>query len=357
MKKLLILLFGIFFLAGCAGSQTEENKIIVEESRNEDISYTQVAVKKGNIKSEVNINCQYAPKEKITCAFTGQEREIVEILVEKGDFVEEGQILARQDVEEYEELVLEEQHAIEMAQLTITHLTEMKQVDLDLLEKTYEFQDEETRDGGTYKLNREKAAQQYDEQITDCQDDITVHTLRLNEYQTNMEEGILRAPASGIITICHSDLVGSISKPTENIITMISNDALVFASSETDKIEYLEEGQVYDVIVGKGESQKIIQVIPAAGQAADEKLFFEIQTPDLKLETGTQGTIWITLEEKENVLYLPSSMIYTSGDKEYVYTMSEEGVRSICYVTTGINDRTNTEIVDGLKEGDYVLQE
>lgn len=357
MKKLVILLIGTLFLTGCAGSQTEENRIIVEEVENEAASYTQIAVKRGSIKSEVSISCQYAPKEKIMCAFTGQEREIVEVLVEKGDFVEEGQILARQDVEEYEELVLEEQHAIEMAQLTITHLTEMKQVDLDLLEKTYEFQDEDTRDGGTYKLNCEKTTQQYDEQITDCQDDITVHTLRLNEYQKNIEEGILRAPATGVITISHSDLVGSISKPTESVITMISHDALVFASSELEKAEYLKERQEYDVIVGKGESRKIIKVIPTKPKETDEKLFFEIQAPDLKLETGTQGTIWITLEEKENVLYLPSNVIHTSGDKSYVYTMSEEGVRSICYVTTGISDRENTEIVTGLEEGDYVLQE
>lgn len=356
MKKLIILLAVVFCLTGCAGSQTEENKIIVEEAENEEVSYTQIAVKRGSIKSEVSISCQYAPKEKITCAFTGQEREIVEILVEKGDFVEKGQILARQDVEEYEELILEEQHAIEMAQLTITHLTEMKQVDLDLLKKTYEFQDEETRDGGTYKLDCEKTEQQYDEQITDCQDDITVHTMRLEEYRKNIEEGTLRAPAAGVITISHSDLVGSISKPTENVITMISNDALVFASQEKEKAEYLQNGQEYDVIVGKGESRKIIKVIPAAMKEEDEKLFFEIQTPDLKLETGTQGTIWITMEEKENVLYLPTNVIHTSGDKSYVYTMSEEGVRSICYITTGISDRENTEIVSGLEEGDYVLQ-
>ena len=90
MKKLVILLIGILFLSECADSQIEENKIIVEEAENEAASYTQIAVKCGSIKSEVSISCQYAPKEKINCAFTGQEREIVEILVEKGDFVEEG---------------------------------------------------------------------------------------------------------------------------------------------------------------------------------------------------------------------------------------------------------------------------
>ena len=56
------------------------------------------------------------------------------------------------------------------------------------------------------------------------------------------------------------------------------------------------------------------------------------------------------------MLYLPTNVIHTSGDKSYVYMMSEEGVRSICYITTGISDRENTEIVSGLEEGAYVLQ-
>lgn len=357
MKKAVVILLSSVLLLGCAANQEQERAIMVEASNEDEVSYTQIAVKRGTIKSEISIKCQYAPKEKITCAFTGQEREIVEVLVEKGDFVEEGQVLARQDVEEFEELIFEEQHAIEMANLTIEHLTEMKKVELDLMEKNYEFQDEETRDGDTYHLNREKTEKSFDEQIEDCEDAVAVHALRLEEYQKNIEEGILRAPASGVITISHTDLVGSISKPTENVITMISNDALVFASTEMDKRQYLEEGHIYAVIVGKGESQKIIEVIPAAFDKPEEKLFFEIQTPDLKLETGTQGTIWITLEEKENVLYLPYDVIHTSGDRTYVYTLSEEGVRDICYVDTGIRDRENVEIVNGLEEGDYVLQE
>lgn len=357
MRKIAVLLLGFLLLTGCAARQTEETMIVVEDAETEKNAYTQIAVKRGTIKSEVEISCLYAPKEKITCAFTGQQREITEVLVEKGDFVTQGQILARQDVEEYEELILEEQHAIEMAQLSITQLTEMKQVDLDLLEKAYEFQDEDTRDGGAYRLNVEKTTKQYDEQITDCQDDVTVHTLRLAEYQKKIEDGILRAPATGVITISHTNMVGTISKPTENVITMISNDALVFASDETEKIQYLEMGKTYDVIVGKGESIKVIEVVLAKPQEGDEKLYFEILTPDLKLGTGAQGSIWINMEEKENALYIPSNVIYTSGDKTYVYTMSEEGVRNIRYITTGISDRENTEILEGLEEGEYVLQE
>ncbi len=361
MKRIAVLLLGLCLLTGCAGAGEEDMNIMVEDEVQE-AAYTLIAVKRGDITSEVSIRCKYMPKEKITCAFEGQEREITEVLVEKGDFVEEGDVLARQDVEEYEELILEEQHTIEMQQLTLTQLEEMKKLDLDLMEKTYNFQDEETRDGETYRLNREKAEQRYKEQMEDCQDAILVHTMKLQEYQKKVEDGTLLAPASGVVTISQVDLVGTVSKPSEKIITMIANDALIFVSEEVEKEQYLEYGQTYEVVVGKGESQKIVEVIPMEEEETEyedvtDEIYFAIQTPDLKLETGAQGVIWITLEEKKDVLYVPNEVLHTSGGKTYVYTMSDNGIRNINYVTTGVSDREKTEIIKGLEEGQYVLQE
>ena len=143
---------------------------------------------------------------------------------------------------------------------------------------------------------------------------------------------------------------------------MIANDALIFVSEEVEKKHYLEFGQTYEVVVGKGESQKIVEVTPMEEAKTEyedvvEEMFFAIQTPDLKLETGAQGVIWITLEEKKDVLYVPNEILHTSGGKTYVYTMSDNGIRNINYVTTGVSDREKTEIIEGLEEGQYVLQE
>ena len=228
--------------------------------------------------------------------------------------------------------------------------------------QTYEFQDEETRDGEAYRLNREKMVQSYKEQMEDCQDAILVHNMKLQEYRQNVKEGTMVAPASGVITVSQVDLVGTISKPSEKVITMIANDALIFVSEEADKEQYLEFGQTYDILVGKGESQKVVEVTlmeeeETEYEDAEEKICFAIQTPDLKLETGAQGVIWITLEEKKDVLYVPNEVLHTGGGKTYVYTMSDNGIRNINYVTTGVSDREKTEIVEGLSEGQYVLQE
>lgn len=356
MKKFAVILCGLLLLTGCADNSEEEVKIIVEEEK-QNSAYTFVAVKRGTVTNEIGINCKYAPKESIDCTFTGQGREIAEVLVEKGDFVTKGQVLARQNIEEFEEKILEEKHAIEMAELTLAQLQEMEQMDLDIMERAYEYQDEETRDGETYRMNRKKTKMRYEEQIQDCQDDIAVHTLRLQEYQKKVSEGSLTAPATGVVTASHSDLVGSISKPSEKVVTMISSEALVFESTELEKAEYLEEGTVYQVVVPKGGKERVVDVVRTVDEEEPEKMFFEVQTPDLQVSVGDAGVIWLELETKENVLYLPNEVLCKSGDKTYVYTMGENEIRQICYVKTGISDRENTEILEGLEEGDYVLQE
>ena len=359
MKRIAVLLFGLCLLTGCTGAHEEEMNIMVEDGAQETV-YNQVAVKRGDITSEISISCKYMPKERIQIAFEGQERIITEVLVEKGDFVTKGDVLARQDVEEFEELILEEQHAIEMQQLTLNQLEEMKALDLGLMEKSYNFQDEDTRDGEVYRLNVEKTEQRYKEQIENCQDSILVHSLKLQEYKDNVEEGTMRAPASGIITASEANLIGTISKPSEEVITMVANEALIFISEEIDKEHYLEAGKTYSVHVGKGDASRTVEVTPMENDRQDEQaveeMYFSVLTPDLRLNTGAPGTIWIPLEEKKDVLYLPNNVIHTSGDKTYVYTMSDNGIRNIIYITTGASDREKTEIIKGLEEGQYVLQ-
>jgi len=360
MKRFLIVLLGLGLLTGCAGKQEEDLNIAVEAEVKQE-AYTQVAVKRGDITHEVSVRCEYMPKEEIVLAFEGQEREITEVLVEKGDYVTKGDVLARQDVEEYEEYILEERHAIEMQQLALSQLEEMKELDLGTMEKNFNFQDEETRDGEAYQLNKERTEQQYKEQIEDCQDAILVHTMRLQEYEKYVEEGTMIAPATGVVINSEPNLIGTISKPSEDIITMIANEALIFVSKEVEKEKYFEPGQIYKVTVGTGEAQRNIEVTPMENpnmeEQAVQEMYFSLITPDLKLNTGAPGMIWISLEEKKDILYLPNLAVHTSGDKSYVYTMSESGIRNINYVTTGISDREKIEIVEGLEEGQYVLLE
>lgn len=348
IKNIVILSCLCIGLCGCGNRQEENTAIQVEGSGEESTNFSLSQVKKGTVTSEVLLSCQYSPREKIPCSFTGERKIIKEILVEKGDLVTKGQIIAKLDVEDLDEKIKEEQHEIEMAQLESDHLQALKKVDLDILLQEYNYVEKEKRDSETYNQNKKGITKEYDNAITDCGDRITVHQMRLAEYQKEMEEGIMRAPDDGVVIISKLDQVGSYSKPEESIITVIRNDDLTFISDDIDKAQYLKDGETYQVLVGKGEAQQSIDVTPIDREAWENQIFFEIQVPNLKLETGAKGELWIQLSEKDNVLYVPNTAIHQSGDKYYVYTVTEEGLRNIQYVTVGITGRENTEIKDGL---------
>lgn len=62
----------------------------------------------------------------------------------------------------------------------------------------------------------------------------------------------------------------------------------------------------------------------------------------------------IILASKESVLYVPTAAINTKGKNKSV-TILENGAEKNVEVQTGISDSSNTEIIEGLNEGDIVL--
>ena len=355
IKFAITMSIGTVVLCGCNKQEDANSSIRIENSQESDSEYTLSYVKKGKVSSEVSISCQYSPKEKIVCSFEGESKIIKEIFVEKGDIVTKGQVLAKLDVNSLDELVKEEQHKVEMAQLDLAHAQEMKKIDSDLLEQEYNYIEEEKRDYETYNLNKKKITKEYDNKITDCNDCIMIHQMKEEEYQNEIEEGTLRAPDDGVVTLSRSNLVGMYSKQGEAIVNIIRNDDMTFISEEMDKVQYLKEGKIYQLQVGKGESMQLIDVEPIDMANWTDEMYFEIRVPNLKLETGSKGTMWIKLDEKNNVLYVPNNAIHQSGDKYYVYTVTEEGLRNIQYVTIGITGQENTEIKEGLCEDQSVI--
>jgi len=342
-------------LFGC-GKKAEDNTVIVtEKTEEEETTFETAQVKRGKVVSEVNISCQYSPREKIECAFTGTKREIVEVLVEEGDLVTKGQVLARQDVDEYEDLLKEQEHELEMAKLQLTHIQEAQSFDLKLLDQEFGYVNEEDRDMAEYNSRKADLEREYGYDITDCNDRITVAEMRISEYRTKVEEGVLRAPVDGVVVLSRISSVGKVSDPKTSVVNLIKDGDLTFISNEVEKAEYLQDGEIYEVLVGKGETQKRIEVTPTDRDQWEENIYFEILMPDLNLEKGVKAELWIQLDEKDNVLYVPNEAVYQMEDKYYVYTITNEGLRNIQYVTIGLQGRAVTEIKDGLTEGQYVI--
>ena len=110
------------------------------------------------------------------------------------------------------------------------------------------------------------------------------------------------------------------------------------------------------VMFGNGRGE--YELIPRDKDQWGEKQYFAIKRGDNidGLEVDDKGEINIVTARKENTLYLPKESVRNAGDRYYVYTVGEDGLRNVVWVEVGLRGDGVIEILSGLNEGDKVIR-
>ena len=151
-----------------------------------------------------------------------------------------------------------------------------------------------------------------------------------------------------------------------NMVTAftISPDESMMISISVDELDILSvaEGQSADVTFDALENQTFTGTITGISNTANvnggvAKYTVDIEVPkDENMRVGMNASATIKVEDKQDILLLPSIALQERGDSVFVYTeQAEDGTLSgEVEVETGLSDGTNVEIVNGLSEGDTV---
>jgi len=92
----------------------------------------------------------------------------------------------------------------------------------------------------------------------------------------------------------------------------------------------------------------------ASLEEADKATHISFDPLDLDLGPGDLVKVIITLERKENALWLPPAAIRTFAGRKFV-TIQEEGSQRRVDVVVGITGAERVEVMEGLKEGQVVI--
>jgi HlyD family secretion protein len=124
-------------------------------------------------------------------------------------------------------------------------------------------------------------------------------------------------------------------------------------------------GQAARIVVESFKDRKYagaVTKISPLGVEKDNVTTFEvrasIQNPDGELKANMTANAEIVLEEKKNVLIVPEAAVAYDKDRRTFLdipdTKAEKGKTRLA-VKLGISNGVNTELVEGLKEGDQVV--
>ncbi len=164
------------------------------------------------------------------------------------------------------------------------------------------------------------------------------------------------APIDGIVTACSANELEPIS--TSSPAFIISNDNMMtveFAVSDRFA-SAIQEGDLATLYVS---GKELPATITEVSQTIDPKtaLFVmkaSVDNSDSSLKTGTAVTIRVDTQKAFDTLCVPVKCIRYENQQSYVYTV-KDGIVSKVFVTTGITDDVNTQILTGLEDGQQVI--
>ena len=250
-----------------------------------------------------------------------------------GDAVKKGDVIIRFEDREYENGV----------QLETRKLT------LELAEQNLKKQKELLEMGGATEND-----------IKNQEMTVTNSTYALDNAMLNLEKMNVKAPFDGVIVnLPHYSPDTKVSSNQPMVGIMNYSSLFMEISLPESSIGYIVTNQPvhithytlpYDTL--RGVINELSPAISSETRTFKGKITIENST--LKLRPGMFVKADVVLDRADNAIVIPKNVLLTARNRKYVYVV-ERNVAVIRYITTGIEDEDNVEVIDGLYENDQLI--
>jgi RND family efflux transporter MFP subunit len=270
---------------------------------------------------------------------------IEEIFVEKGDWVEKGQLVASLEKDQITANLNRGRAVVEVAQTSV-----------DVLEKDFRRIE---------NLYKSKAAPK--QKLDHIQAELDVAGARLKEAQAALKEldvlfrdHDIYATQSGIVADRFVD-PGNMSNSKAPILT-ISNEKVLKVELTVPEIEFsniredLAVTFVTDACPGRTFSGKVALIYPTVDPMTRTiKAEVHIKNDDMQLRSGMFAHVRLYFGKKQALLIQREGLNKMPGTGSYYVYAVKEGKARIKNIETGIFQGNRVEVLSGLAEGDQVV--
>lgn len=384
-----VVLTGLFFvmLIGGCGSKKTETIPDLEEPAASNASYQQVTY--GNIGTTNVLLGTAVPKE------YGQAYEanvtVTKILVEPGDTVEKGDVLAYADVDEASASRKAKQQELSHENTVYELNQKINQLQQDKLANQQKQQDtaenniqdaaenniqeeDDMQESATENNTQETEAEDITSQIAVLQENSRYDT-KLHEYRVQklneeiavldalIADGTLKANHSGEVVYTKSLTVNRKAGAGENVAIVADTEDLEIKLKDVTVQNYKYKDVLEKYMLQSGERVSVTEREYSTDELVLAKINNNypnvlIEEPEgVELKAGELYPIYFEEKKAEHVLLVGNDSLYQEDGETYVYVKAGDDTREKRKVTAGAADDHNTQITDGLAEGEAVYYE
>lgn len=254
---------------------------------------------------------------------------ISEILVEAGDHVNNGDIIAKIKVIPEEAQLSSAENRVEVAKISLSEAKSTYERTKQLYEKKYESREKYESDLAAYERARKELEQARD-QLTIVRDGVSA----ANAQGSNT---LVRSTVTGVVLEVPVKVGSSVIQAnTFNDGTTIAKVAdmrdLVFKGNvDETEVELLREGMAMKITVGAiadSEYPAVIEKIAPMATDNNGANTFEVKAAlngaeTVNLRAGYSANANVILERAEKVLAVPEGVVEYDKDKAYVYVLKD----------------------------------
>ncbi|HEX6927181.1 MAG TPA: efflux RND transporter periplasmic adaptor subunit [Longimicrobiaceae bacterium] len=194
--------------------------------------------------------------------------------------------------------------------------------------------------------------------------------LKSGRIEDSNVESVVRAPISGYIldrTVEPGDPVVPLTSYQEGtvLMTMADMEHLVFRGT-VDEIDVgrLKEGMPVQVKIGALPDAKVtgrVARISLKATKEENATSFPVEieldaAPDVKLRAGLSANAEVIINERKNVLAIPERLVTFEDGGAWVTVRRPDGTTERRAIRTGLSDAMQVEVLEGLSEGEQVLE-
>lgn len=329
----LMLIAGLLLTSGCSLFPREEEEappVLATPVKSEKQVFT---VKRGDMVEKVILRGRLAPEQQADLYYPDGGR-LKAVYVRGGEEVKTGQVLAELHTEDAEYQAEQARIRFEKAKLALedaryrAQFSRTEQVANDLKSRELELE--------SARLEHEK-------------------------WQRSLVESRLIAPFDGLVTAVAAKPGEQVQAYTPVVTVADPSKLWIEADVDDDALSKLAIGQraileFSDLEGGQGVGTVVELPDPNARATATNgqprRIKVRLESGIGKASMGSVGRVHVVLQEKKGVLLLANGAIRQYGGRTYVLLRDP---RREVDIVTGIAGELETEVVQGLKEGDEVL--
>ncbi len=295
--------------------------------------------------------------------FTKEGTDLAELCVAVGDYVNEGDVIAREVSDSGAEQITtlkNEIASLKRERENVQNTSDKTLEKLDYEKKIEEYlQDNEGIQKKAKEIETETENQRYNLAVIDKK--ISSKNSELSELQSKSQTAVYTAPVSGYVSFVKDLSQSNHVEAGENIaVIMDMNDLYIEVAGKTiDKYEYTDYKSKWTYINGKKayiKEREYTNDEVSFAKSVKKNPYIQFTVPGEKLTPGVDMVLYFMNTDDTEKLAVGNDSVYRENGEEFVYVRSATNTDASekRKVELGVAGENYTEVVSGLDEGEMV---